>query len=159
MTEEESQPVEQAESAANGPPVEGPPDPRGDEAESPTRVANAASETPEPPESGAPAGAASVAGGATAMQAAVDSARDSAGIDFVLDVPLRVTVEVGGARMHVREVLQLNKGSVVELDRMSGEPADILVNGRLVARGELTVADDRLAVRVVEVIGASRFGH
>lgn len=156
MSEEESQPVEQSESAAAAPPVEPAPDTHGGDAERPE---TAASEAPQPSESGDAGEAASAAGGATAMQAAVESARESAGIDFVLDVPLRVTVEVGGARMHVREVLQLNKGSVVELDRMSGEPADILVNGRLVARGELTVADDRLAVRVVEVIGASRFGH
>jgi flagellar motor switch protein FliN/FliY len=81
------------------------------------------------------------------------------GLDLVLDVPLRVTVEVGGARMHVREVLQLSKGSVVELDRASGEPADVLVNGRVVARGELTVVDDHMAVRIVEVVGAARGGH
>ena len=73
-------------------------------------------------------------------------------LDFVLDVPLKVTVEIGGARMLVRDVLQLGKGSVVELDRMTGEPADVLVNDRLVARGEVTVIDDRLAVKVVEVI-------
>ena len=76
------------------------------------------------------------------------------GLDFVLEVPLRVTVQIGGARMLVRDVLQLTKGSVVELDRLSGEPADILVNDQLVARGEVTVIDDRMAVRVVEVIQA-----
>ena len=76
-------------------------------------------------------------------------------LDLVIDVPLRLTVEVGGARMLVREVLQLGKGSVIELDRGSGEPADILVNGRLLARGEVTVVEDRLAVRVVEVISTS----
>jgi len=76
-------------------------------------------------------------------------------LDLVIDVPLRLTVEVGGARMLVREVLQLGKGSVIELDRGSGEPADILVNGRLLARGEVTVVDDRLAVRVVEVLSGS----
>ena len=74
-------------------------------------------------------------------------------LDFVLDVPLKVTVEIGSVRMLVRDVLQLGKGSVVELDRMTGEPADILVNDRLVARGEVTVIEDRLAVKVVEVIG------
>ena len=81
------------------------------------------------------------------------------GLDFVLDVPLRVTVEVGGARMLVRDVLQLAKGSVVELDRMSGEPADVLVNGRLVARGEITVEDERLAVRLIEVVGPEGLGR
>jgi flagellar motor switch protein FliN/FliY len=97
-----------------------------------------------------------------AAEGAAPAAEAPAGpgaLDFVLDVPLRVTVEVGGARMHVREVLQLVKGSVVELDRASGEPADVMVNGRLVARGELTVVDERLAVRIVEVVGANRLGH
>jgi len=103
-----------------------------------------AAATPAGPESPQPTQAAAPVAGA---------------IDFVLDVPLRVTVEVGGARMHVREVLQLVKGSVIELDRASGEPADVMVNGRLVARGELTVVDDRLAVRIVEVLGAERLGH
>lgn len=73
-------------------------------------------------------------------------------LDLVIDVPLRVTVEVGSSRMLVREVLQFNKGSVIELDRAAGEPADVLVNGRLLARGEVTVEDDRLAVRIVEML-------
>jgi flagellar motor switch protein FliN/FliY len=74
------------------------------------------------------------------------------GLDLVSDVPLRLTVEVGSARMLVREVLQLGKGAVIELDRNQGDPSDVLVNGRLLARGEVTVVDDRLAVRIVEVI-------
>lgn len=81
------------------------------------------------------------------------TALSGASLDAIIDVPLRVTVEVGGARMLVREVLQLNRGSVVPLDRQSGDPADILVNGRLIARGEVTVVEDALAVRVVELIG------
>ena len=68
------------------------------------------------------------------------------------DVPLRLTVEVGATRMPLREVLQLGQGSVVELDRESAAHADVLVNGRLVARGDLTELDDRLAVRIVEVV-------
>jgi len=80
------------------------------------------------------------------------AASASGSLDLVIDVPLRLTVEVGGARMLVREVLQLAKGSVIELDRGSSDPADILVNGRLLARGEVTVVDDRLAVRVVEML-------
>ncbi len=89
----------------------------------------------------------------------VVGAEESSSLDFVLDVPLRVTVEIGSARLLVRDVLQLNKGSVVELDRTSGEPADLFVNDRLVARGEITVVDDRMALRVVEVVGADRPGR
>ncbi len=73
-------------------------------------------------------------------------------MEFVSDVPLRLTVEIGAARLLLREVLALDEGSVVELDRDSGELADILVNGRLVARGDVTNVDDRLAVRIVEVL-------
>ena len=73
-------------------------------------------------------------------------------LDLVIDVPLRVTVEVGSTQMLVRDVIQLNKGAVIDLDRAAGEPADILVNGRLLAKGEVTVEDDRLAVRIVEML-------
>ena len=73
-------------------------------------------------------------------------------LGLVSDVPLRVTVEVGSTQMLVREVLKFTKGSVIDLDRASGEPADVLVNGRLLAKGEVTVEDDRLAVRIVEML-------
>ncbi len=73
-------------------------------------------------------------------------------LGLVMDVPLRLSVQVGGARLLVRDVLQLNKGSVVELDRLNGEPADVLVNDRLVAKGDVTVVEDRLAVRIIEVL-------
>ncbi len=76
------------------------------------------------------------------------------GLDFVLDVAVTATVELGCAKLLVRDLLQLDKGSVIELDRMSGDPADVIVNGKLVARGEITVVDDRLAVRIVEVVGS-----
>ncbi len=77
-----------------------------------------------------------------------------AGLDVVMDVPLRLSVEIGSTQLLVREILQLAKGSIVELDRMNGEPADIYVNERLVARGEVTVIDEKLAVKVVEVVTA-----
>ena len=84
-------------------------------------------------------------------------AADGGSLDLVIDVPLRLTVEVGSSRMLVRDVLQLSKGSVIELDRASGDPADVLINGRLLARGELVTEDDRLTVRIVETLGdASR---
>jgi flagellar motor switch protein FliN/FliY len=84
---------------------------------------------------------------------------DPAILGFVSDVPVRITVEIGRAKLLVREVLQLHPGSVVELDRMTGEPADVLVNGRLVARGEITVVEDRLAVKVVEVMSSDARGR
>ncbi len=105
-------------------------------------------------ESKAPEGPPVAAGVAeAALGAGAASAASRGGLDFVLDVPLKVTVEIGSARMRVGEVLQLDKGSVVELDRMASEPADVLVNGRLVARGEVTMVDDRIAVRLLDIQG------
>ena len=74
------------------------------------------------------------------------------GLDLIQDVELRLTVEIGGSKLLLRDVLQLGKGAIVELDRDSGELADILVNGRLIARGEVTSVDDRMVVRVVDVL-------
>jgi flagellar motor switch protein FliN/FliY len=71
------------------------------------------------------------------------------------DVTLSVTVELGRTRLKVRELLALGTGSVVELDRVAGAPVDILVNGTLVARGDVVVVDDELGVRVSEVIDPS----
>ena len=61
-------------------------------------------------------------------------------------------MEIGSSRMLLREVLQLGKGAVVELDRGASDPVDIMVNGRLIARGDLTTVDDRLGVRIVEMV-------
>jgi len=98
------------------------------------------------------------------VRAASRDARDpiasvAPGLAAVLDVPLRVTVEIGSARMLVQEVLQVGPGSVIALDRMAGEPADLLVNGRLVGRGEVIVDEDRLSIRLVEITGGDRLGE
>jgi flagellar motor switch protein FliN/FliY len=73
-------------------------------------------------------------------------------IDFLLDIPLEVTVELGRARMAVRDLLQLGQGSILELDKSAGEPLEILVNNRLVARGEVVVVNERFGIRLTEVI-------
>jgi len=71
--------------------------------------------------------------------------------DLLLDVPLRISVELGRARMRVQDLLDLGQGSVVDLDRLAGEPVDILVNGRPLAMGEVVVSNDRYAVRVLSI--------
>jgi flagellar motor switch protein FliN/FliY len=71
--------------------------------------------------------------------------------ELLLDVPLRVTVELGQSKMHVHDLLDLAQGEVLELDRLAGEPVDILVNGRPVALGEIVVVNDRYGVRIVSV--------
>ncbi len=74
------------------------------------------------------------------------------GLDLIMDVPLRVTVELGRTRMQIRDVLELGKGSVVELDKLAGEPVDLLVNGKLIARGEVVVIDENFGIRVTDIV-------
>ena len=74
-------------------------------------------------------------------------------LSLVLDVPVELAVEIGRTRMTIREALALGPGSIVELDKMAGEPADLLVNGRKIARGEVVAIDEEFALRVTEVVG------
>jgi flagellar motor switch protein FliN/FliY len=69
----------------------------------------------------------------------------------LLDVPLQISVEIGKTRMRIQELLDLGQGAVVTLDRLAGEPVDVLVNGRPVALGEIVVSNDRYAVRIVSI--------
>ncbi|MDR3354948.1 MAG: flagellar motor switch phosphatase FliY [Synergistaceae bacterium] len=73
-------------------------------------------------------------------------------IDLIVDIPVRVTVELGRTRKTIGEVLALGPGSVVELNKMAGEPVDVLVNGKLIARGEVVVIDESFGIRVTEVV-------
>lgn len=81
-------------------------------------------------------------------------ARDRS-LDLLHDVPMGVTAELGRTRMTVRDLLALTPGSVVELDRAAGSPVDVLVNGTLIARGEVVVIDEEFGIRIVEIVGAS----
>ncbi len=74
-------------------------------------------------------------------------------LGMLREVPLEVSAELGRARMSVSEILQLNVGSVVELDRTAGSPVDVVVNGSLIARGEVVVIDDEYGVRITEILG------
>ena len=73
-------------------------------------------------------------------------------LDLLMNVPLRVTAELGKSKMMVRDILKLGVGSVVELDRLAGGPVDLLVNNKLIARGEVVAIDDNFGVRVTELI-------
>ncbi len=82
---------------------------------------------------------------------------DVQNLDIVMDIPLEVSVELGRKRMSIRDILDLGSGSIVELDKIAGEPVDLLVNGRLVARGEVVVIEDNFGVRITEIVNpASR---
>ena len=76
-------------------------------------------------------------------------------LDVILDVPVTLSLEVGRARMPFRNLLQLNQGSVVELERGAGEPLDVYVNGTLIAHGEVVVINDRFGIRLTDVVSPS----
>jgi len=76
-------------------------------------------------------------------------------LDVILDVPVTLSLEVGRARIPIRNLLQLNQGSVVELERAAGEPLDLYVNGTLIAQGEVVVVNDRFGVRLTDVVSPS----
>jgi flagellar motor switch protein FliN/FliY len=75
--------------------------------------------------------------------------------DLLLDIPLDVTVELGRARLALRELVALTSGSVVELAKLAGEPLDVLVNGKLVARGECVMVNDKFGVRLTDIVSRS----
>jgi len=97
---------------------------------------------------------------ATAEAAAFDSVSDTGGmskdseinLDVILDVPVTVSMEVGSTKISIRNLLQLNQGSVIELDRLAGEPMDVLVNKTLIARGEVVVVNDKFGLRLTDII-------
>ncbi|MFT6343359.1 MAG: flagellar motor switch protein FliN/FliY [Paraglaciecola sp.] len=73
-------------------------------------------------------------------------------LDTILDIPVTIAMEVGRTNISIRNLLQLNQGSVVELDRIAGEPLDVLVNGTLIAHGEVVVVNDKFGIRLTDVI-------
>ena len=73
-------------------------------------------------------------------------------LDFILDIPLQVTVELGRSKMAIRDILQLGQGSVIELSKFAGEPLEVLVNDKLVARGEVVVVNEKFGIRLTDII-------
>jgi flagellar motor switch protein FliN len=86
-------------------------------------------------------------------KAAAPSTRND--IDMILDIPVNLTVELGRTKIAIRNLLQLAQGSVVELDGMAGEPMDVLVNGCLIAQGEVVVVNDKFGIRLTDIITPS----
>ncbi|MGI2259481.1 flagellar motor switch protein FliN [Shewanella sp. GXUN23E] len=80
------------------------------------------------------------------------SAEDQSKLDAILDIPVTISMEVGRSFINIRNLLQLNQGSVVELDRVAGEPLDVMVNGTLIAHGEVVVVNDKFGIRLTDVI-------
>jgi len=80
------------------------------------------------------------------------SAEEKRKLDTILDIPVTISMEVGRSNISIRNLLQLNQGSVVELDRVAGEALDVLVNGTLIAHGEVVVVNDKFGIRLTDVI-------
>jgi flagellar motor switch protein FliN/FliY len=76
-------------------------------------------------------------------------------IDVILDIPVSISMEVGSTEITIKNLLQLNQGSVIELDRLAGEPLDVLVNGTLIAHGEVVVVNEKFGIRMTDVISPS----
>jgi flagellar motor switch protein FliN len=99
------------------------------------------------------------ASGSGARQMALDdfsgvnpSGTGSPDLDVILDIPVTISMEVGRTSITIRNLLQLNQGSVIELDRLAGEPLDVLVNGTLIAHGEVVVVNEKFGIRMTDVI-------
>jgi flagellar motor switch protein FliN/FliY len=87
-------------------------------------------------------------GNASAMQ----PQGDSPNLDVILDIPVSISMEVGSTQIPIRNLLQLNQGSVIELDRLAGEPLDVLVNGTLIAHGEVVMVNEKFGIRLTDVV-------
>jgi len=101
-------------------------------------------------ETGAPQGAAKSLG-----ESASSAIPGVAGLDRVMDIPLAISVELGRTKMLIGELLQLGEGSVLELSKLAGEPLDVLVHGKLVARGEAVVVNDKFGIRLTDIVSPS----
>ena len=104
-------------------------------------------------------GVADTGGGDDFQQVAAKQLNDTANpesgevkLDVILDIPVTVGMEIGRTQLSIRNLLQLNQGSIVELDRLAGEPMDVLVNGTLVAHGEVVVVNEKFGIRLTDVV-------
>ena len=97
----------------------------------------------------------SAAGATNALTQQPRAATASPDLDVILDIPVQISMEVGSTSITIRNLLQLNQGSVIELDRLAGEPLNVLVNGTLIAHGEVVVVNDKFGIRMTDVISPS----
>lgn len=93
--------------------------------------------------------------GGSAKATAPTGMQDSRSLDFLYDIPLHVTVEVGRSKILLRDLLKLTEGYVIELDKLAGEPLDLYVNSRLIARGEAVMVGDKFGIRLTDVVSTS----
>jgi flagellar motor switch protein FliN len=119
----------------------------------PTGGNEVASELASPAETVAPASFANFSSAALSNSGNPDSANND--INMILDIPVQLTVELGRKRIAIKNILQLAQGSVVELETLAGEPMDVLVNGYLIAQGEVVVVNDKFGIRLTDIVTPS----
>ncbi|TNC81968.1 MAG: flagellar motor switch protein FliN [Oleiphilus sp.] len=95
------------------------------------------------------------AGAPQQAAAGLGSGGDTPDLDVILDIPVTISMEVGNTSIPIRNLLQLNQGSVIELDRLAGEPLDVLVNGTLIAHGEVVMVNEKFGIRLTDVVSPS----
>ncbi len=93
--------------------------------------------------------------GGTTPSSSIELKDGAPELDVILDIPVSISMEVGNTQIPIRNLLQLNQGSVIELDRLAGEPLDVLVNGTLIAHGEVVMVNDKFGIRLTDVISQS----
>ena len=86
------------------------------------------------------------------LQSSSSASGEDLNLDVILDIPVTISMEIGQTKINIRNLLQLNQGSVVELDRMAGEPLDVVVNGTLIAHGEVVVVNEKFGIRLTDII-------
>ncbi len=151
---------QQSETAADGEPGDAPAaddawgDAMAEQRDSETATATA--EAPEPTTAGRPENAESKVFKPLQDNGAAAVPRE---LDMIMEIPVTLSVELGSTRLTIRELLDLAQGSVVELDGLAGEPMDILINGYLIAQGEVVVVDDKYGIRITEIITPSERIH
>ncbi|MFO7831284.1 MAG: flagellar motor switch protein FliN [Desulfuromonadaceae bacterium] len=109
-------------------------------------------QNPEKPEQSTSAQTGQTGGNASAEKGTQSGSENIKNLELLLDIPLDVSVEVGRSRMLVRDLLQMDEGYVVELGKQANEPLDVYVNSRLIARGEVVMVDDKLGLRLTDVV-------
>jgi len=116
--------------------------------------ADALNEQADSEAAGAQADTASASASAAGFDELTDSSMPGSDVnlDVVLDIPVNLSMEIGRTKISIRNLLQLNQGSVVELERLAGEPMDVLVNGTLIARGEVVVVNEKFGIRLTDII-------
>lgn len=93
------------------------------------------------------------------QQAACSASQSTDDLSLIMDIPVKMTVELGRTKMTIKELLRLSQGSVVTLDGLAGEPLDVLINGYLIAQGEVVVVSDKFGIRITEIITPSERMH